>query len=118
MLLVKDFYMSPFQNLPSIRKNSSELPNGVHHTWYSLDIFGDRTEAILFDFFGCQSPASRFALASWVGVRRKEIRSYPDRALWRWMPRELLVARRNQAQAWMKSSATAGTPAYISASLL
>jgi hypothetical protein len=39
VLLVKDFYMSPFQNLPSMRKNSSELPNGVHHTWYSLRHF-------------------------------------------------------------------------------
>jgi len=57
------------------------------------------TMAALFCLFGFQLPAKRLAFASCAGVKCDEIRAYPDRALWRCIPRKLVVARRNQAQA-------------------
>ena len=93
-------------------------PTNVHCIGSSLDISGNRTRSLLFGFFGRQSRASRFALASCVGVKCDEIRAYPDRALWRCIPRKLVVARRNQAQAQIKSTGVASLLVYISASLL
>jgi hypothetical protein len=50
--------------------------------------------------FGFQSSARRFAFASCTGVKREETRLYPDWARWWWIPAELVVARRNQTQAF------------------
>ena len=65
---------------------------GLHCAFLSLscEVFGRRARHWL---------ARRFASASCAAVSRAAIRSYPDRAWWRWMPSELVAANRNQAHA-------------------
>jgi hypothetical protein len=50
----------------------------LHCASPSLRISSDPTMAVLFCRFDFQLPANRLALASCAGVKREEIRSYPD----------------------------------------